>query len=161
MKKLLGLLLLVTTYSIAGCSGESEMKEQIEALKNHETYAGVFSENTENRKVFGFNIDGGNQLHFTYYEKISGDWFNVSYTTSWEKEIDWDLISKGNGPYVYVGTILDETILKVVVGNKEAKINDVEGKKRFWYYVDKKRKDLEIKILREDGSQLIVKEKWY
>jgi hypothetical protein len=55
------------------------------------------------------------------------------------------------------GAIKDRTISKVLVGGKEANINDVEAGNRFWYFVDMNKEDLPIKAEREEGSIITLK----
>lgn len=72
-----------------------------------------------------------------------------------EQPVRWTSIHQI--PYIYAGTIRDNTITKVYVGNQNARIITVEGAKRFWYAVSDT-KVAEVKIEKSDGTQEVVRQ---
>ncbi|GIP27227.1 hypothetical protein J23TS9_23570 [Paenibacillus sp. J23TS9] len=60
-------------------------------------------------------------------------------------------------PYIFSGTINDNSISKVFVGEEQAKIIDVDGDKRYWYAISHV-KDAVVKRVKKDGTQEVVEE---
>ena len=75
--------------------------------------------------------------------------------TEWTSPVKWS--SMNQPPYIYSGEISDSSIFEVYVGDEPSKIINVEGKKRYWYAISPT-KDVEISIIKEDGSKEIIKE---
>ncbi|WP_212376998.1 hypothetical protein [Alkaliphilus sp. B6464] len=60
-------------------------------------------------------------------------------------------------PYIYSGAISNKTISEVYVGEEPAKIIEVEGDKGFWYAISDI-KDVQVKIVKNGGTQEIIEE---
>ena len=60
-------------------------------------------------------------------------------------------------PYIFSGTINDDSISKVFVGEEPAKIIEVDGDKRFWYAISHV-KDAEVIRVKKDGTQEVVED---
>ncbi|PEI94348.1 hypothetical protein CN679_05745 [Bacillus pseudomycoides] len=106
--------------------------------------------------IFTEHNQQGEQIFIAYFEKENGKWNWIRTTgTEWNSPVRWT--SMHQIPYIYAGTIRDNAITKVYVGNKNAKIITVEGTKRFWYVVSNT-EWAEIKIEKGDGTQEVIGE---
>ncbi|WP_018765759.1 hypothetical protein [Bacillus sp. 105MF] len=104
--------------------------------------------------IFTEQNQQGEQIFIAYFEKESDKWNWIRTTgTEWNSPVRWT--SMHQIPYIYAGTIRDNAITKVYVGNKNAKIITVEGTKRFWYVVSNT-EWAEVKIKKSDGTQEVV-----
>ncbi|MBJ8029995.1 hypothetical protein [Bacillus cereus group sp. N21] len=104
--------------------------------------------------IFTEHNQQGEQIFIAYFEKESDKWNWIRTTgTEWNSPVRWT--SMHQIPYIYAGTIRDNAITKVYVGNKNAKIITVEGTKRFWYVVSNT-EWAEVKIEKGDGTQEVV-----
>ncbi|CAI8994088.1 MULTISPECIES: hypothetical protein [Bacillus] len=104
--------------------------------------------------IFTEQNQQGEQIFIAYFEKESDKWNWIRTTgTEWNSPVRWT--SMHQIPYIYAGTIRDNAITKVYVGNKNAKIITVEGTKRFWYVVSNT-EWAEVKIEKGDGTQEVV-----
>ncbi|MGG3653959.1 hypothetical protein CN568_07000 [Bacillus pseudomycoides] len=104
--------------------------------------------------IFTEQNQQGEQIFIAYFEKESDKWNWIRTTgTEWNSPVRWT--SMHQIPYIYAGTIRDNAITKVYVGNKNAKIITVEGTKRFWYVVSNT-EWAEVKIEKGDGTQEAV-----
>ncbi|PEE40991.1 hypothetical protein [Bacillus pseudomycoides] len=104
--------------------------------------------------IFTEHNQQGEQIFIAYFEKENGKWSWIRTTgTEWNSPVRWT--SMHQIPYIYAGTIHDNAITKVYVGNKNAKIITVEGTKRFWYVVSNT-EWAEVKIEKGDGTQEVV-----
>ncbi|PZX01261.1 hypothetical protein C7437_1173 [Psychrobacillus insolitus] len=107
----------------------------------------VFRENSE---------DDEEQISIAYIEKVDNQWEWIQTKgTEWTSPVKWS--SMNQPPYIYSGEISDSSIFEVYVGDEPSKIINVEGEKRYWYAISPT-KDVEISIIKEDGSKEIIKE---
>ncbi len=96
------------------------------------------------------------QIFIAYFEKENGNWNWIRTTgTGWNSPIRWT--SMHQIPYIYAGTIRDNAITKVYVGNQNAKIINVEGTRRFWYAVSDT-EWAEVKFEKDDGTQEMIEQ---
>ncbi|MGG3521743.1 hypothetical protein ABES33_17820 [Bacillus pseudomycoides] len=104
--------------------------------------------------IFTEQNQQGEQIFIADFEKESDKWNWIRTTgTEWNSPVRWT--SMHQIPYIYAGTIRDNAITKVYVGNKNARIITVEGTKRFWYVVSNT-EWAEVKIEKGDGTQEAV-----
>lgn len=96
------------------------------------------------------------RILIAYFEKENGKWNWIRTTgTEWNSPIRWT--SMHQIPYIYAGTIRDNAITKVYVGNQNAKIINVEGTRRFWYAVSDT-EWAEVKFEKDDGTQEMIEQ---
>jgi hypothetical protein len=95
-------------------------------------------------------------IYIAYFEKINGKWYWKQTTgTIWNSPVKWTYMERI--PYIYLGAINDNSISKIYVGSKQAKIIKVEGNKRFWYAVSEV-KGVQVKAIKSNGTQEIIKQ---
>jgi hypothetical protein len=102
------------------------------------------------------NSDGEEKIFIAYLVKVDNQWKWIQTRgTEWNSPVKWS--SMNQPPYIYSGAISDNSIFEVYVGDEPSKIINVEGKKRYWYAISPT-KDVEISIIKDDGSKEIIKE---
>ncbi|SES44107.1 hypothetical protein [Psychrobacillus sp. OK032] len=106
--------------------------------------------------VFRENSDGEEKILIAYLEIVDNQWQWIQTRgAEWNSPVNWS--SMNQPPYIYSGAISDKSISEVYVGNEPSKIISVEGEKRFWYAISPT-KDVEITIIKDDGSKEIMGE---
>jgi hypothetical protein len=95
-------------------------------------------------------------IFIAYYEKENGNWnWRQTRGSRWDSPIRW--WSMNRFPYIYLGAINDNFISEVYAGEIPATIIEVEGDKRFWYAISDV-KDVQVKVVKSDGTQEIVEQ---
>ncbi|MCA1057674.1 hypothetical protein LCL96_01925 [Rossellomorea aquimaris] len=106
--------------------------------------------------VFTENNPQGEQIFIAYFKQEDGQWeWKHTRGAEWDTPVKWSAMNQE--PYIYSGAISDPSIKEVYAGREKAKIIEVEEDKRFWYAVSDK-KDVEVKIVMEDGTQEVMEE---
>ena len=106
----------------------------------------VFRENSE---------DDEEQIFIAYIEKVDNQWEWIRTSgAEWNSPVKWS--SMNQPPYIYSGAINDNSISEVYAGDEPSKIIIFEDEKRYWYAISPS-KDVEISIIKDDGSKEIIK----
>ncbi|MCR8848465.1 hypothetical protein NQ095_08635 [Rossellomorea sp. SC111] len=106
--------------------------------------------------VFTEHNPRGDQVFIAYFKQKEGQWeWKQTRGAEWDTPVKWSAMHQKS--YIYSGAISDSSIKEVFAGRKKAKIIEVEGDKQFWYAVSDK-KDVEVKMVMEDGTQEAVEE---
>lgn len=106
--------------------------------------------------VFKEHNNRGEQIFIAYFEKKEKQWeWKQTRGAEWNTPVKWS--SMNQVPYIYSGPISDNSIAEVYAGNVPANIINVEGDKRFWYAISPI-KDVEVTIIKEDGTEEIIEE---
>ncbi|WP_229593741.1 hypothetical protein [Rossellomorea vietnamensis] len=106
--------------------------------------------------VFTEHNPRGEQVFIAYFKQEDGQWeWKQTRGAEWDTPVKWSAMHQE--PYIYSGAISDSSIKEVFAGRKKAKIIAVEGDKRFWYAISDS-KDVEVKIVKEDGAQEVIEE---
>ena len=119
---------------------------KVHQLNQHHDSIAIFTEHNPN----------GNQIFIAYFEKVNGKWeWKQTRGAEWDSAVQWSSMSEE--PYIYSGTLTDDTIIDVLVGDEPAEIIEVENGKRFWYAISDVQ-DVKVKAIKEDGSEENVDE---
>lgn len=119
---------------------------KVHQLNQHHDSIAIFTEHNPN----------GNQIFIAYFEKVNGKWeWKQTRGAEWDSAVQWSSMSEE--PYIYSGTLTDDTITDVFVGDEPAEIIEVEKGKRFWYAISDVQ-DVKVKAIKEDGSEENVDE---
>ena len=106
--------------------------------------------------VFTEHNPRGEQVFIAYFKQEDGHWeWKQTRGAEWDTPVKWSAMHQE--PYIYSGAISDSSIKEVFAGRKKATIIEVEGDKRFWYAISDT-KDVEVKIVKEDGAQEVIEE---
>lgn len=168
MKKQIIYLFLICITLLIGCSKKStfddyfheSMKEMNKGEKDY-SYSLIHNEfnivhENDAIAVFIENKEQEETIFIAYYEKQNGNWnWRQTRGTRWESPIRW--VSMNESPYIYLGAINDNNISEVYAGEIPATIINIEGDKRCWYVVSDE-KDVEVKVIKKDGTQEIVEQ---
>lgn len=165
------LLIIIGLTSLVGCSMNQSFEdyfhnEMEENKKDYEeevnySYSLVHQEqNVVNPgdaiAIFTENNRNGEQIFIAYFEQENGTWYwQQTRGAEWDTPVKWSSMNKV--PYIYSGAISDGPIKEIYVGREQAKIIDVEDDKRFWYAISK-RKDVDVKFIKENGNEEIIEE---
>ena len=97
--------------------------------------------------IFRENNLQGEQIFIAYFEKENGKWnWKQTRGAEWDTPVQWS--SMHQVPYIYSGTINNNSISQVYAGDELAKIIEVEGDKRFWYAISNV-KDVKVKVVKK------------
>ncbi|MDM5335107.1 hypothetical protein QUF56_18070 [Ureibacillus composti] len=106
--------------------------------------------------VFKENDELGEKVFIAYLEKVDNQWqWMRTRGSEWNSQVKWK--SMNQSPFIYSGAINDRSITEVFAGDEPAKIINVDEGKRFWYAISPTN-DVEVMIVKDDGSKEIVKE---
>lgn len=99
--------------------------------------------------VFTEQQDEEEKIYITYFEKEKNQWeWKQTRGAKWNSLIQ--LSAMNSEPYIYSGTIDDNSIVEIDVGNEKAKIITSEKDKRFWYAISST-EDAKVKRIKENG----------
>ncbi len=161
MKKY-ALFLVVVSIFLGGCNNTNSMQDvfhkEMKGLEDVDDYSLINIVEEDNIIFYSYVQEGennNNQINIGYFNKINGEWFwdkTASCKGKWSGTF-------GNTPYIWCGTLTEPRHEKVYVGDKEAKIINVDdGVQRVWYHLSENINDKEIKIVLTDGSEEWLKE---
>ncbi|MDX8342209.1 hypothetical protein [Rossellomorea sp. YZS02] len=164
IKKVVSLSVLTLIALLSACSNtptfedffHQKMKEVSE-----DSYSLVYKEEevvqpNDAIAVFTENNPRGEQIFIAYFKQEDSHWnWKKTRGAEWDTPVKWSVMHQE--PYIYSGAISDSSIKEVFAGREKANIIEVEGDKRFWYAVSDE-KDVEVKIVMEDGTQEVVEE---
>ncbi|MEC0240377.1 hypothetical protein P4H66_10995 [Paenibacillus dokdonensis] len=169
-RRLLSLIFIFAVFLVA-CSNEQTFDDffyaKMEKHKKdfdeevHYSYSLVHQEENivkENDAIAIFRENNlqGDQIFIAYFERENGVWkWKNTRGAEWNSFVQWS--SMQDEPYIFSGTINDNSISKIFVGEEPAKIIEVDGDKRFWYAISHV-KDAEVKRVKIDGTQEVVEE---
>ena len=106
--------------------------------------------------VFKESNERGEQIFIAYFEKEDNQWqWGQTRGAEWNSPVQWS--SMNQAPFIYSGTISDNSISKVYAGDEPAKIVNVEEGKRFWYAISPT-EDVEVVMVKEDGTKEIIED---
>lgn len=161
----------VSLAILAGCSNpqtfEDYFKAQMEDLENEYdekvdySYSLIYQEqnvvhNNDAIAIYTENNLQGEQIFIAYFERTKNNWERKQTRgAEWNTPVRWS--SMQNEPYIYSGALIDESIREVYAGHEKAKIIELGDGKRFWFAISS-RKEVEVKTIKEDGSQEIIDE---
>jgi uncharacterized GH25 family protein len=168
LKKQILFIILICMALLIGCSKEvtfenffhTTMDKMHEGEKDY-SYSLIYTEMNVVHKndtiaIFKENNIQEETIFIAYFERENDNWsWRQTRGTKWDSPLKWS--SMNHTPYIYSGAIKDKSISEVLVGEEPAKIIDVEGDKRFWYAVSDIT-DAQVKVIKNDGAQEIVKE---
>jgi hypothetical protein len=153
---------------LVGCSREQsfehffqqEVKEMHKGEKNY-SYSLLHTElnavhEDDAIAVFNEHNNQGEQIFIAYFEKENNQWeWKQTRGAEWNTPVKWSSMNKE--PYIYSGTISDNSNAEVYAGDEPAKIINVEYDKWFWYAISPI-KDVKVKTVKEDGTKEIIEE---
>jgi len=155
-------------FLIVGCSQQQtfetffhEKMENMHIGEDDYSYKLVFKEfdvahQDDAIAVFKENNERGEQIFIAYFEKENNQWqWRQTRGAGWNSSVKWS--SMNQTPFIYSGTISDNSITEVYAGDETAKIINVEEGKRFWYAISPT-KDVEVMMVNEDGTEKIIKD---
>ncbi len=171
IRKIVSLTILTLISILSACSNPStfedffhqKMEEMSEGRDKEEGYSYSLVHKVEEViqsndaiAVFTENNPRGEQIFIAYFKQEDGHWnWKQTRGAEWDTPVKWSAMHQE--PYIYSGAISDSSIKEVFVGREKANIIEVEGDKRFWYAVSDE-KDVEVKMVMEDGTQEVVEE---
>ncbi|MGE7602583.1 hypothetical protein ACQKL5_08735 [Peribacillus sp. NPDC097675] len=120
--------------------------KKVHTLNQHQDSIAIFTEHNPN----------GDQIFLAYFEKENGKWeWKQTRGAEWDSAVQWS--SMNEEPYIYSGTLTDDSITDVLVGDEPAEIIEVEEGKRFWYAISDVQ-TVKVKAVKEDGREENVEE---
>ncbi|AOZ91193.1 hypothetical protein [Paenibacillus crassostreae] len=165
-KKILFLCFIFAVFFVA-CSNEQTFDEYFHTVMEdmHEyeedkySYSLVHQEHNvvhENDAIAIFTENNlqGEQIFIAYFERENENWkWRQTRGAEWNTSEQWS--SMHEVPYIYSGTINDDSISEVFAGEEPANIIEVDGDKMFWYAISNI-KDVEVKIVKKDGTPEVI-----
>lgn len=169
LKRKIFLLYFIFGAFFVACSNEqtfdsyfiNEMEDMHQNDDVNYSYSLVHQEQNvvlENDAIAIFKEDNlrGEQIFIAYFERENGKWnWRQTRGAEWNSPVQWS--SMHVAPYIYSGTINNNSIFEVYAGEEIAKIIEVDGDKRFWYAISPV-KVVEVKIVKKDGTEEILEE---
>ncbi|MGV3465183.1 MAG: hypothetical protein ACO1OT_07815 [Heyndrickxia sp.] len=153
---------------LVGCSREQsfndffqeKVKDMHKGEKNY-SYSLVYTDlnvirNGDAIAVFKEHNNQGEQIFIAYFQKKDKQWeWKHTMGSEWNSPVKWTSMTQK--PYIYSGTIRDNSIVKVYAGSELAKIIKIEGDKRFWYAISPI-KVVKVTQVKENGNEEIIQE---
>lgn len=168
MKKQICFLLLICISLLTGCFKEETFEEffnksmeEMHKNENDFSYSIIHKEMDVVHKddaiaIFIENDSHEEKIIIGYFKKENHRWNWIrTCGTKWDSPIKYSYMSKE--PYTYLGTIDDNSISEVYVGEEPAKIIEIEENKRFWYAISKF-KNTQVQVLKNDGSNEVIEQ---
>ncbi|QFF98975.1 hypothetical protein PB01_09085 [Psychrobacillus glaciei] len=106
--------------------------------------------------VFKEHKNQEEKIFIAYFEKGDNQWeWKQTKGSTWNPPVKWS--SMKNEPYIYSGSINDNSIAEVYAGDERATIINVEDEKRFWFSISPI-KDVKVKMVKTGGNEEIIEE---
>ncbi len=166
MKKLLALIILFCITGFIGCSSDKDVdkffkKKMTEMHKKDSDYkySKIYQEMNVISKddaviIFTESNKDEEKIFIAYLKEENNKWNWIQTRgTTWDSTIKYNYMN--NEPYIYSGAISDNSISKVYVGDKEAKIINIDDEKKFWYSVNDSTSD-KVKIIKDNGEEELL-----
>ncbi|MGE7661367.1 hypothetical protein ACQKL6_06555 [Peribacillus sp. NPDC097197] len=119
---------------------------KVHTMNQHDDAIAIFTEHNPN----------GDQIFIAYLEKENGKWeWKQTRGAEFNDPVQWSAMNEE--PYIYSGTLTDDSISHMFAGDEPAEIIEVEKGKRFWYAISDI-KDVKVKAVKEDGTEENVEE---
>ncbi|WP_237497273.1 hypothetical protein [Lysinibacillus sp. HST-98] len=169
MKRALMVSFLVVLVVLMGCSNEEQqfehffqqkMMEMHVGEKNY-TYTLVHKElnvvhDGDAIAIFLEQKDHEETIYIAYFEKEKNQWeWKQTRGAKWHSPVQWSAMN--SEPYIYSGTISDNSIVEIFVGDELAKLLPIENDKRFWYAISPIQ-DVKVKAIHEKGVKEMIEE---
>jgi len=147
---------------LVGCNSSKTMEEvfhdEMKSNKEVDKYKLVEIEEDDNVIIFTSHTEevyNNNQPKLAYFTKSEDKWIwrktNVCQLDKWSGNLSGE-------SYLWCGTLTEPRHEKVLVGDIEAKIIELnDGIKRVWYHISENKNE-EIKVILTDGSEEWLKE---
>ncbi|MFS1511702.1 hypothetical protein VQL36_04590 [Chengkuizengella sp. SCS-71B] len=168
MKRLFLYTIAFCIVIISGCSYEQTFEEYFHAKMEgmHEgeedySYKLVFKQmnvihQDDAIAIFREHKSQEDKIFIAYFEKENEKWgWKHTRGSEWNMRVKWS--SMLNMPYIYSGTISDDTISEVYAGKYKAKIINVENEKRFWFAISHE-KDVRVRYIYDNDTEVFIEE---
>ncbi|MGM0847323.1 MAG: hypothetical protein ACQEUT_20485 [Bacillota bacterium] len=161
MKKSIYIVLFSSVLLLVGCNPKTMEEVFHDEMKNKDVDEYKLVEKVEEDNVILYTSQTKDDDYYNYHPKLAfftkseDKWLwkrtNVCRLDEWSVNLDGD-------PYIWCGTLTEPRHEKVIVGDTEAEMIEMnDGVRRVWYHMSKNRNE-EIKVILTDGTEEWLKE---
>gem|GEM_PF-2593459 len=169
MKRVMMVSFLFVLVFLLGCSNEEQQFEHFFQQKMTEMHLGEknFTYSLVQKElnvvhegdaiaIFLEQKDQEEKIYIAYFEKEKNQWEWIQTRgAKWHSPVQWSAMN--SEPYIYSGTIDDNSIVEIYVGDELAKLLPIENDQRFWYAISPIQ-DVKVKAVHENGIIEMIEE---